>query len=224
MSAARQPRGCTPTTARATSCTMSGLTVAEGEITTLLGRNGAGKTTTLRSLIGLTPPRDGQRHDLRPRTPRAAHLPDRRARRRLRAGGPAHLRQPHGGGESAGADGAARPLDHGARLRSCSRGWRSGKPEPRPPALRRRAGDAVDRPRAAANPRLLILDEPCAGARAADRQGGVPDRRDRCAGEGISVLLVEQNVRMSLEIADRRLCARRWGRCLFRSGARAGRR
>ncbi len=36
-----------------------GLTVAEGSITTLLGRNGAGKTTTLRSLVGLTPARAG---------------------------------------------------------------------------------------------------------------------------------------------------------------------
>jgi branched-chain amino acid transport system ATP-binding protein len=35
------------------------LEVREGEIVTLLGRNGAGKTTTLRSLIGLTPPREG---------------------------------------------------------------------------------------------------------------------------------------------------------------------
>ena len=31
----------------------------EGEIVTLLGRNGAGKTTTLRSLVGLTPAREG---------------------------------------------------------------------------------------------------------------------------------------------------------------------
>ncbi|MGB7034220.1 MAG: ABC transporter ATP-binding protein [Xanthobacteraceae bacterium] len=35
------------------------LEVGEGEIVTLLGRNGAGKTTTLRSLIGLTPARQG---------------------------------------------------------------------------------------------------------------------------------------------------------------------
>ncbi len=34
--------------------------VAEGEIVTLLGRNGAGKTTTLRSLSGLTTPREGR--------------------------------------------------------------------------------------------------------------------------------------------------------------------
>ena len=35
------------------------LTVEEGEIITLIGRNGAGKTTTLKSIIGLTPPRAG---------------------------------------------------------------------------------------------------------------------------------------------------------------------
>lgn len=33
--------------------------VAEGEVVALLGRNGVGKTTTLRSIIGLTPPRQG---------------------------------------------------------------------------------------------------------------------------------------------------------------------
>jgi branched-chain amino acid transport system ATP-binding protein len=35
------------------------LEVNEGELVSLLGRNGAGKTTTLRSIIGLTPPRSG---------------------------------------------------------------------------------------------------------------------------------------------------------------------
>ncbi len=36
------------------------LEVRMGEIVALLGRNGAGKTTTLRSLVGLTPPREGK--------------------------------------------------------------------------------------------------------------------------------------------------------------------
>jgi len=36
------------------------LSVAEGEVVALLGRNGAGKTTTLRSVTGLTPPRSGE--------------------------------------------------------------------------------------------------------------------------------------------------------------------
>jgi branched-chain amino acid transport system ATP-binding protein len=35
------------------------LSVPEGSITVLLGRNGAGKTTTLKSILGLTPPREG---------------------------------------------------------------------------------------------------------------------------------------------------------------------
>lgn len=36
------------------------LEVGEGELVTLLGRNGAGKTTSLRSIMGLTPARSGQ--------------------------------------------------------------------------------------------------------------------------------------------------------------------
>ncbi len=36
------------------------LTVSEGEIVGLLGRNGAGKSTTMRSIMGLTPPRQGK--------------------------------------------------------------------------------------------------------------------------------------------------------------------
>jgi branched-chain amino acid transport system ATP-binding protein len=36
------------------------LTVDEGEIVTLIGSNGAGKTTTLRSIHGILPPREGR--------------------------------------------------------------------------------------------------------------------------------------------------------------------
>ena len=36
------------------------LTVEEGEIVTLIGSNGAGKTTTLRSIHGVLPPREGR--------------------------------------------------------------------------------------------------------------------------------------------------------------------
>ncbi len=35
------------------------LNVNAGEVVALLGRNGVGKTTTLRSIMGLTPPRNG---------------------------------------------------------------------------------------------------------------------------------------------------------------------
>jgi branched-chain amino acid transport system ATP-binding protein len=36
------------------------VSVPHGSITALLGRNGAGKTTTLRSIMGLTPPKEGE--------------------------------------------------------------------------------------------------------------------------------------------------------------------
>ncbi len=35
------------------------LEVDRGEVVVLLGRNGAGKTTTMRSVMGLTPPKEG---------------------------------------------------------------------------------------------------------------------------------------------------------------------
>ena len=35
------------------------LSMAKGEVVGLLGRNGAGKSTTMRSIAGLTPPRQG---------------------------------------------------------------------------------------------------------------------------------------------------------------------
>ena len=38
------------------------LSVEEGEIVALLGRNGVGKTTTLRTIMQLTPPREGSIH------------------------------------------------------------------------------------------------------------------------------------------------------------------
>src|SRR6184192_521561 len=44
------------------------LAVGPGEIVTILGRNGMGKTTLIRSIIGFTPPREGQvlfkQHDI----------------------------------------------------------------------------------------------------------------------------------------------------------------
>ena len=63
------------------------LEVAEGQVTALLGRNGAGKTTTLRSLMGLTAPREGRVTIFGTGDHALAALPRRRARRRLRPGG-----------------------------------------------------------------------------------------------------------------------------------------
>ena len=35
------------------------ITVSKGEVVGLLGRNGAGKSTTMKSIMGLTPPKEG---------------------------------------------------------------------------------------------------------------------------------------------------------------------
>ena len=87
------------------------------------------------------------------------------------------------------------------RCSTCSRGCEERREPAREPALRRRAADAGHRPRADGQP-----------ARAADgravRRPGAADRRRRRAhdrrlkGEGLSIVLVEQNIKLTLELAD----------------------
>lgn len=177
-----------------------GLSVAEGQITTLLGRNGAGKTTTLRSLVGLTPPRSGRisffGNDITGQPPyRVAasgigYVPEgRRVFANLTVD--ENLRVP-----------IERPgpytLDRiyhlfprlGERKQNLGRQLSGGEQE------MLSVGRAL-----LLNPRLLILDEPSQGLApliVKDVFRIIAQMRS----EGISVLLVEQNVRMSLEISD----------------------
>ncbi len=92
------------------------LTVNEGEIVALLGRNGAGKTTTLRTLVGLTPAREGSVTIFGKNVTDLAVLSHRRARCRLRARRPADFRPADRRRESARAARTARALDDSARL------------------------------------------------------------------------------------------------------------
>ena len=107
------------------------LEVREGEIVALLGRNGAGKTTTLRSLIGLTRPRTGKV------TLFGADVTGFPPYRIAEAGvgyvpgGTAHLCQPDGGREPAGAGRTARAS---GRLNASTRRFRAS-----PSAVRTRA-------------------------------------------------------------------------------------
>ena len=103
------------------------------------------------------------RAGVRPGHDAAAAVPRRRAGRRLRAGGAAHLRQPDGGRESAGAAGAAGPVDDPAHLRAVSRAWPSASRTAAAscPAASRRCCRSPAR--LLLNPRLLILDEPSQG-------------------------------------------------------------
>lgn len=177
-----------------------GLAVAEGTITTLLGRNGAGKTTTLRSLVGLTPPREGRVVMFGQETTRwppfrvaalgVGYVPEgRRIFPNLTV--EENLRVPRG---RAGVWGIERIYTLFPRLaeRRDNRGRQLSGGEQEMLAIARAL---------LLNPRLLILDEPSQGL--APRVVAEVFRIvAQMRAEGMSVLLVEQNVRMSLGIAD----------------------
>ena len=178
-----------------------GIEVREGEIVTLLGRNGAGKTTTLRSLIGLTHAREGTirifGQDTTALPPyRVAALgvgfvPEgRRIFSNLTVD--ENLDVPL---ERPGPWNAARVYELFPRLaeRRSNRGGQLSGGEQEMLAI----GRAL-----LLNPKLLVLDEPSQGlAPLIVKQvfQVVASMRQ----EGIAVLLVEQNVRAAIEIADR---------------------
>jgi branched-chain amino acid transport system ATP-binding protein len=180
------------------------LGVPRGAVTVLIGRNGAGKTTTLRSVMGLTPPRRGHvRFDGRDVT---GELPHRMFR--LGVGYVPEGRQ------------IFSELTVAENLRLATRATAATARWPRDrifeyfPALRERwhqkgkslsGGEqqmlAVARA-LAGEPELLLLDEPSQGlAPLLVRALGELLRRLR--GEGLTILLVEQNVRLALAVADR---------------------
>jgi branched-chain amino acid transport system ATP-binding protein len=176
------------------------LEVAEGKITALLGRNGAGKTTTLRTLMGLTPARQGRVTIFGADTTRwptfriaasgVGYVPEgRRIFANLSV--EENLKVPL---ERSGPWTMMRIYELFPRLaeRKLSRGRQISGGEQEMLSI----GRAL-----LLNPRLLILDEPSQGlapliVREVFRV--VSKMRD----EGISVLLVEQNARMTLDIAD----------------------
>jgi branched-chain amino acid transport system ATP-binding protein len=177
-----------------------GLTVPAGRITTLLGRNGAGKTTTLRSLVGLTPPRSGRvrifgRDTTRLPSYRIAqmgvgYVPEgRKIFANLTVDD--NLRVPF---EREGPWTIARIYQLFPRLaeRKHNRGRQLSGGEQEMLSIARAL---------LLNPKLLILDEPSQGlAPLIVRE--VFRIVAQMRAEGISVLLVEQNVRASLEVAD----------------------
>jgi len=176
------------------------LEVAEGKITALLGRNGAGKTTTLRSLIGLTPARQGRIEIFGAET--AKWPPDRIAAlgvgyvpegRRIfpNLSVEENLMVPL---EREGPWTLERVYELFPRLaeRKQNRGRQLSGGEQEMLAI----GRAL-----LLNPKLLMLDEPSQGL-APLIVRDVFKIVSQMRSEGISVLLVEQNARMSLEIAD----------------------
>jgi len=177
------------------------LVVREGEIVTLLGRNGAGKTTTLRSLVGLTHAREGVVRIFGHAT---THWPPFRIAelgvgyvpegRRIFANLTVeeNLKVPH---ERPGQWTIRSIYDQFPRLgeRRTNKGRQLSGGEQEMLAIARAL---------LLNPRLLLLDEPSQGLAPIIVQEMfqviVNMRR-----AGMSVLLVEQNVRAAVEIADR---------------------
>jgi branched-chain amino acid transport system ATP-binding protein len=179
------------------------LTVGAGEIVAVLGANGAGKTTLLRTLSGLVPAASGRvTFD---GTDLAGVKPERMVRR-----GIAHV--PEGRGVV-----TELTVDENLRLGGLWR--RSGAVErdeiyqlfPPLAERRERPGHQLsggERQMLAlgrallAKPRLLLLDEPSLGLApkvVTQIMALLKDLRDRT---GMAVLLVEQNVRSALSIAD----------------------
>lgn len=176
------------------------LDVEEGKITTLLGRNGAGKSTTLRSLMGLTPARQGNVAIFGKQTTKWPPF-------RIAALGVGFVPEgrrifPNISVEDNLRVPMVRPGPWtipriyslfprlGERRRNLGRQLSGGEQE------------MLSVSRALLlNPRLLILDEPSQGL-APLIVKEVFKIVEQLRAEGISVLLVEQNIRMSLEIAD----------------------
>src|SRR6202035_1622492 len=194
------------------------LEVAEGKITALLGRNGAGKTTTLRSLMGLTPAREGKIVVFGEDTTRWPTF-------RIAAQGVGYV--PEGRRIFANLsveENLKVPLERGGpwtipriyqlfpRLeeRKLNRGRQLSGGEQEMLSISRAL---------LLNPRILMLDEPSQGlAPLIVRE--VFKIVVAARAEGLSVLLVEQNVRAAVEIADRAYVLDD-GRVVYEGDARA---
>ncbi len=179
--------------------------VREGEVVAILGPNGAGKTTLMRTLSGLLAPAGGRVSfdgadvtGARPERAVAAgmvHCPEGRqmfpllsTEANLRLGG-YRRRDRHELERDVGAFLDRWPMI--GRRRTSPAGQLSGG-EQQIVAL----GRAL-----MARPRLLLLDEPSMGLAPVAVQQMYAAIRDLAAG-GQSILLVEQNARQALSVAD----------------------
>jgi branched-chain amino acid transport system ATP-binding protein len=182
------------------------LTVEEGEVVTLIGSNGAGKSTTLRSISGLTPPREGsikfegtEIGEVPPQeivergislSPEGRHVfPRMTVRENLDLG--AYLRKDRDGIDND----RERVYSLFPRLKERERqkgGTMSGG-EQQMLAI----GRAL-----MANPRLLLLDEPSMGI-APILVERIYETIAEINRQGTTILLVEQNANYALEVSKR---------------------
>jgi branched-chain amino acid transport system ATP-binding protein len=182
------------------------LTVEQGEVVSLIGANGAGKSTTLKTISGLIRPRQGAvRFAGEDLVAYAAH--------QVAGKGVVHV--PEGRGVFAPLT-VEENLDLGAYTRNDKAGIKQDMEHVYGlfPRLRERrtqlAGTlsggeqqmlAIGRG-LMAKPRILLLDEPSMGL-APVLVDGIFDIIRTLHKEGITILLVEQNAHMALQVSNR---------------------
>jgi branched-chain amino acid transport system ATP-binding protein len=177
------------------------LAVAEGEVVALLGRNGAGKTTTMRCIAGLNPPRRGT---ILYKGADIVGLDPHRISQKGIALVP----------ETRGIFSYLTCEENLSIARRTSSRWQMEEVLERFPRLRERVhhkgrelsgGEqqmlAIARAMLT-GPDLLLLDEPSQGL-APMVVNAVMDTIRQLKKERVSMLLVEQNAEMALQLADR---------------------
>lgn len=181
------------------------LLVDEGEVVSILGRNGAGKTTTIRSIMGLTPPREGSIRF------KGAEITKKKPHETFRYG----IKLVPQGRR------IIPPLtvEENLRLAMVSAQVKDGREEldriySKFPLLKQRRGQKGGHlsggerqilaiARALLGPTSLILmDEPTEGL-APFIIKEIRDTIEEIKRDGVAILLAEQNVKMALEAADR---------------------
>jgi branched-chain amino acid transport system ATP-binding protein len=179
------------------------LDVAAGECVCLLGRNGVGKTTTMRSIMGLTPPARGhvawKGRDI---TGRPAHevarlglgfVPeDRRIFADLTVWENLDVAARRGRPGGFTVERVFALFPKLSELTDRQGGFLSGGEQQMLTIARTLMG----------NPELLLLDEPSEGL-APLVVDHLREQIARLKGEGLTILLAEQNVEFSLDLADR---------------------
>jgi branched-chain amino acid transport system ATP-binding protein len=177
--------------------------VPESSITAVLGANGAGKSSLLRTVSGLVRPRSG-------RVLLSGRDITRAARRRSRAWASrtcprAAASSPNCRSRRTSASagcGGATPW-RWARSTSCSARLRERRAQPASTLSGGERQMLVLGRALMARPRLLLLDEPSLGLAPRVARQIVALLRDLRERTGLTVLLVEQNARSALSVADR---------------------
>ena len=184
------------------------LEVAEGAIVAIVGANGAGKTSLIRTIAGMHRPARGRIMLSRHRHRRLAELPGLQSRHRPGGRGPPGVSDPVGRREPRhGRDAAARARATRARNRErvfalfpvlAERTQAGGRH-----AFGRRAADARHRPLPDGRARAGDVRRALARPRARDRAGRAARPSAISTATGLTCVLVEQNVAVSLKLASR---------------------